>query len=248
MSETHNWEKEDFSITTYEKEGATTVCLGGLAYHPSDFADVALELPGTIHVVNNPIHTGTKKRTADWQQWLRSGYVDICNTLKADFLVGHSCGGFDALAMKDAIPSLKGVAMITPPYESNGFGDMANRLRDYGLLDLCLTPLCTDLSDAQYENMVVTHHASYGRQMKDIYRHEMPSRDPKHREAILESMRTSRIPLFILLGSKDPWNKDTMGKDTPTHITVRTIDTNHYPHLSAPKEVAAHITQWMQQI
>ncbi|MSR67491.1 hypothetical protein EXS65_01520 [Candidatus Peribacteria bacterium] len=244
--EIHHWSSGDYAISTFGKGTPTVACLGGLAYAPSDFHEVAKQLPGTAHIINNPIHTGAVARSTEWQKNLRGGYARVLNETNADYILGHSCGGFDAINISDDIASLKGLIMLTPPYGLPGNADEGRRT-EFGLLDRCLAGLCEDMPDELYEQMIDDHAKEYGARVKDIYRHEIP----KGREVvanILERMRSSRVPILVILGSKDPWNLQGDFPFLGNHVSQRRIDNSHYPQRSNPEGVSTIATEWIANV
>lgn len=245
MSQSFSQEvKDGLTVDRYGNGGPVNVCIGGLAYAPSDMTELGERLEGTTLVLNNPVHTGVMQRTADWQTRLRIMYADFCKEEGADFIIGHSCGSYDAMAIKDEIPSLQGLVMLTPPFAKPSPGQVT-RYPEFELLDLCLADICNDISDERYLQMLKDHSREYGPRMKAIYKNEIPT--PAMAERILQSMAESRLPLLTILGNLDRWNAPGRFTDrTPSHITLKSIEHGHYPHISNPDLVASLINHWMQ--
>ncbi len=240
---------DPFSLEIYGNgDHPRTLALGGLAFAPSDYAGVAEKLPGTTYVVNNPIHTGAVKRTTDWQEYLRSQYAKIFSEFDMDFVIGHSCGSYDAVHVASQSPHVKGLIMLTPPAHLN-LPNSVTRLEEYGILDMCLALLSSDLTDEMYARMIASHQIEYGHKIKDIYRHELPDKTGQGMRAIQEKMRALKIPSLIILGKDDPWNK-LMTPDRPedfSHVSVVELEGNHYLHFGNPDRLASVATPWIMQ-
>jgi pimeloyl-ACP methyl ester carboxylesterase len=239
----------EFSVQTYGTGKPTNVVLGGLAYAPSDFEELAPQLNGTTHVLDNPIHTGKVSRTKDWQEWLRAEYAKLFEALDGDVLIGHSCGGYDGIDVASRTNRTKGMALLTPPTSFSGGMD-AGRMQEFGLLDKCLATLCTDISDERYKRMLEEHFREYGndaRRLKDIYRFEPPTKTGITPDLVREQMKRLRLPLLIVTAARDPWNgKDlsAMRDQELLHVRGTKIDANHYAHISQPNDVAAMVNGW----
>ena len=245
-NEIHHWSSGDYSISTVGEGKPTIACLGGLAYAPSDFHQVAEKLPGTTHIINNPIHTGAVPRTKEWQENLRNGYSKVLSETKTEYILGHSCGSFDAIHIANDLQSLTGVIMMTPPCGVPGNAD-EGRKTEFGLLDRCLAGLCEDMPDALYEEMIADHVREYGARVKDIYRNEIP-KGTKVVQDILEGMRSSRVPILVLLGTKDPWNLRSGFPFVGDHVSEQRIENSHYPQRSNPDGVVEITKQWIDRV
>ncbi len=241
----HREVKDNFQIDRYGSGVPVSVCLGGLAYAPSDMVELGARLEGTTFVLNNPIHSGVIQRTQDWQSELRERYAKVCEEMHADFLVGHSCGSFDAIAIQDRIPSLQGVVMLTPPFAKAFSGNNIARYPDFGLLDSCLADICGDIDDERYLQMLQDHDQEYGSRIKDIYKKEMPK--PRDVESILRTIGESRLPILTILGTRDRWNQTGTFRDSSSNgKIVKEIQHGHYPHISNPDLVASLMNDWMR--
>lgn len=235
----------EFRVDTYGSGEPNTMAIGGLAYAPSDFSLIAEHLEGTLHVVNNPIHTGAVKRTQDWQEWLRLKYADICKALQSKILIGHSCGSFDAVHITKHLPDLEGLVMLAPPYGKAGMSDTSRR-EDFGLLDRCLAGLCSDLSDHLYAQMLEDHRREYEPKLKDIFRNEIPKRESCIPN-INHGMSQARSRILVILATDDPWNNDADPPSIGNHIDVARMQSGHYPHMSKPMATADMINQWINR-
>ena len=232
----------DFRVESYGSGEPTIMAIGGLAYAPSDFSRLADHTEGTLHVVNNPVHAGAVKRTDDWQQNLREGYANVFRTLQPQYLLGHSCGSFDGVHMLDQLEGLKGLVMLAPPYGKAAMSDSSRR-EEFGLLDRCLSTLCTDMPDDLYMSILEAHTREYGPRIKDIFRNEVPRTDIVR--DINERLLKARSRILIVLGKLDPWNNAerapfAAGGD----FSIASMDTSHYPHVTKPEETAEIIRQW----
>jgi len=245
---------EEFNIKTFKNsEGPSTMCIGGLAYAPTDFDKYAQEIPGTVHVVDNPIHNGKIDRPENWQEYLRNKYTMIFEELEADILVGHSCGSYQGLDVAEGIDAIDGLVMITPPYASGSISPNNSRIPDYGILDALLADLSLDMTDKQYQQMLEMHLSEYGHDkklLKSIYKNEIPNNSIESVQAVLSQIRATRFPILVVLGEIDPWNDGTFSlDDLPTHVTaVQMNNTGHYPQISKPVDLAGITKQWIKSL
>lgn len=247
MQEPETTQNGDFSIRTYGNGTPVSMCVGGLASAPSDFDGFAREMEGTTHVVDNPIHAGKVKRTSQWQSWLRAEYARMFRELDSEYLIGHSCGSYDSIAIAGELPKLRGIVMVAPPSAASVAVSGRGRLERFGLLDLCLADLCGDMPLELYESMLEAHRREYDHRIKDIYKYELPRNTPESHRQIFEVMRQCRVPIEIILGTRDIWN-GTLNIEGAPHITKDEIDAAHFPHIVQPVEVAATVRKWIADI
>jgi pimeloyl-ACP methyl ester carboxylesterase len=244
---------EEFTVQTFDNgEGPSTMCIGGLAYAPSDFHEYAKGTPGTVHVVDNPIHNGNVERPENWQRFLREKYAMIFKELEADILVGHSCGSYQGLEVAEEIDKLDGLVMITPPYASGSISANSARIPGYGMLDALLADLSLDMTDDQYKTMLDMHQDEYAgdiRLLKSIYKKEIPNNSQESVTAVIQQIEKTRFPILIILGEIDPWNDGTFSIDELSdHVTtVQMKNTGHYPQISKPEDLVGITSEWLRK-
>lgn len=250
-----------FEITVLGNGKPASMLIGGLAYSPKDYEQVGGLLRGTNVIVNNPLHK-TAKRVSDWQQRLRSAYVQIFHQFACDFLVAHSLGSVESFSFEKNLSNLKGIALIAPPlregpaiafnekrlsYERHAqlrqlHGDENDDDGKMWLLDNSLNKMCPDMDNGFYENLIISHWKEYGPNTKQIYKNEMPKDIGAAVRGLRENIRTARTKVLLLLGTKDPWFEEY-----PTdlnHVSIRRLPTGHYPHIKMPADTAFYINSF----
>ncbi len=250
MTETRVFDVGDFRVQEYGRGEPRTLCIGGMSYAPNDYAPLASRLEGTVFVADNPYQARRIPWTTDFVAQLRRRYVELAKLLPTETLIAHSCGSFDALHTQEEMPDVRRMVLMTPPNGTRQWVPESSRLEEFGFLDRCLADLCKDVPDELYRAMLEEHRRLYAptdRDMKALYKHEMPARRLETVEGLLELMRASRKDLLVVFGKQDPWRLIDPGTvDHGARTTVRQIDTGHFPHVSRPDELTELIRDWMR--
>jgi pimeloyl-ACP methyl ester carboxylesterase len=227
--------------------------VGGLAYHPNDYAELAQRLRGTNTVVHNPLHTGEVKWNAEW---LREAYARIFMQSSCDSIVAHSLGCLDAVHLKRVLgDSVQSLVCITPPLSPiEGVTNTPRFDRDINdplrQIDCVLSDLCAgDMTEEEYNAFLSEHYALYGHRLKANYKEGMPKFDqiPSLIERMVTEIRSfQNCRVLALVGAKDVWapKSDDLLPDLGEHSTIKKMESSHYPHRVYPAMVADEIMKW----
>lgn len=247
-------QSDGLTLSLYGQGDPSRLFIGGLAYAPEDYAQLAELLPGTNIIAANPQHTGEQP----WDPaWLRRAYAQTLEKFGCTELVAHSLGCRDAIAIAQETDHLQRIILLCPPLNADYRRRMKNegRLQQHtsetmAFLDCLLGDLCADMSDEQYRAFLTEHHARYGTRMKEIYKKGMPKPEalPGVIAALVEDIKKTRAQILAIICGGDMW-APPQGEPLPdfgAHVTVQEIPGGHYPHRVRPGDIAATISQWTQ--
>lgn len=240
----------DFIVQEFGQGAPRQMCIGGLQYAPSDYHPLVREMNGTVYIINKP----------EWlsREQLIRGYIDEFRRHHCECLVYHSGGCDFELEMQEEIriPTETGSRLThkihIAPVDVSRARELKPEARfpDGDFLDALFAPLCKDLSDEQYRDLLIRHFREYGgmtdtnpvdvRKMKRALR-QYPTQE--RADAIVAAVQSSIIPILGIFPEEDPIG--LCGSDFGPMVTVTTVPrAYHFPHISKPKIVAERIKEW----
>ncbi len=221
----------------------------GLAHTVEDWREFAEHFGKALLVPENTYHTGQFiPCDVSWPDWWQKEILVILQDYPSiSHIIAHSRGVVDAIKLVPDMRIMDRVTLLAPPIHPRVSKGKKRSAKDFEhihevLMDECLSHLCPEFNDAQYEAFLGRHIWWYGNRFREMWKVESPVKSHLQEQCIHE---LSHLPanwnIEMIVGSDDPWNdNDELEKIQAgrPNMRVQTIESGHFPQVSKAKELA----------